>query len=267
MSRILLSATLLAIFALSAQAGVEMAPAPNVDPKEMKVSADPRSDAGFYVAALGGAQFATDYGNNRETLDNGIFGGSSEVKTEMHSDWGAVGGLKAGYKFDSFAVCERMSLRLQPAVEAEALYIGNNSHIADMAGPGTTEHFTTNSGDFFINGILRFKNASIVTPYIGAGVGLQYITTHGSADFQPGTVNEATGLNTSDLDFAGQALFGIDVALCQHVTVFTEYKFIDAIGTDGHSTSVPLTIGGGTFRFKPDQIQQNLITAGVKYEF
>ena len=60
-------------------------------------------------------------------------------------------------------------------------------------------------------------------------------------------------------------LLGFDVAVCRHISIFTEYKFIDALGTDGKSTSVPSP--GGTYRFKPDQVEQNLITAGVKYSF
>ena len=63
---------------------------------------------------------------------------------------------------------------------------------------------------------------------------------------------------------AAQGLFGIDVAITDHISLFTEYKFIEAIGTDAKNANVG---AGSTYRFKPDQIQQNLITAGVKYTF
>lgn len=243
---------------LAAQAGTEMAPA--ADSKDMKQTATSNSDAGLYVAAYGGAQFDTDYGNNRQTASDAFFG-TGQTNAKIHSNWGGVGGIKVGYKFESFPLANFMNLRLQPAVEAEALYIGDDSFANDLAGPSSSEHFSTNSGDFFLNGILRFKNSSMVTPYIGAGPGLQYITTHGQIS-APGVT--ATGLDTSDVDFAAQALFGFDIAVCDHITLFTEYKFIDALGTDGKSNNLP---GGGEYRFKPDQIQQNLITAGVKYEF
>ena len=231
----------------------------------MKQVAVSSSDAGFYVAAYGGAQFDTDYGNNRQTADGDLFG-TTGTGAKINSGWGGAAGVKFGYKFESFPISNFMSLRLQPAVEAEGLYIGDNSHAKDLAGPGSSEHFSSNSGDFFINGILRFKNSTIVTPYVGVGAGLQYITTHGDISIPAAGVN-ATGLDTSSLDFAAQALFGFDVAVTNHVTVFTEYKFIDALGNDGTSYGVPGAVGGGTYRFKPDQIQQNLITAGVKYEF
>ena len=231
----------------------------------MQQAASSSSDAGFYVGAYGGAQFDTDYGNNRQTASDGLFG-SSATGANIKSGWGAAGGVKAGYKFNSFPIANFMSLRLQPAVEVEGLYIGDNSHASNLAGPGSSEHFSSNSGDFFLNGILRFKNRTIVTPYVGIGAGLQYITTHGDIDVPAAGVN-ATGLNTSDVDFAAQALFGFDVAVCNHVTVFTEYKFIDALGTNASSNNVPGSLGGGTYTFTPDQIQQNLITAGVKYAF
>jgi opacity protein-like surface antigen len=260
MKRSLFTSALFAALTLPSFAGTDMAPMSHdsKDMKDMKQVQTYNSDAGFYVAVYGGAQFDTDYGNNRQTI---TAGGTASTNQDIHSDWGGVGGIKAGYNFNSFPIADFMSLGLQPAVEAEALYIGDNSHASGTFAPGNTTSFSSNSGDFFLNGILRFKNSSIVTPYVGIGAGLQYITTHGTITV-PGAA-PITGLDTSDLDFAAQALFGIDVAICQHVSIFSEYKFIDALGTDAKSTNFP----GATYRFKPDQIEQNLITAGVKYTF
>ncbi len=236
------------------------------DPKDMKgmtPMAPPPSDAGYYVAVYGGAQIITDYGNNRQTVNPDKFFGTNQTTTTIHSDYGGVGGVKFGYVFDSQPLTDWMNLRWQPAVEAEALYIGDNSHVTSFAGPGSEEKFSSNSGDFFLNGIVRFKNSTLVTPYFGAGAGLQYITTHGTTWGFSNQVT-GTGLDTSDLDFAFQGLGGFDFRLCNHLSLFTEYKFIDALGTDGHSTNLPAS---NTYRFKPDQVQQHLITAGVKYDF
>jgi hypothetical protein len=266
MKRTLLTTAILATLTIPCFAGVDSAPMSTHDGKDMKdmkqTTQTSESDAGFYVAAYGGAQFDTQYGDNRQTVSAG--GANLGTNADIHSGWGGAGGLKAGYNFDSFPICDTMSLRLQPAVEAEALYIGDNSHATNVFVPGQNERFSSNSGDFFLNGILRFKNSSIVTPYLGVGAGLQYITTHGTLDGGPPGNVPSTGLDTSDLDFAAQGLFGFDVAICNHISLFSEYKFIDALGTDGKSTNAP---GGATYRFKPDQLQQNLITAGVKYTF
>jgi opacity protein-like surface antigen len=241
------------------------------DPKDMKedmkqAPAPTPSDAGFYIALEGGANFYTGYGDKRQTVTSD--GATISGNARLHSDWGGVGGIKAGYNFESFVLGNMWGLRLQPAVEAEALYIGENSHGDNVIVTPVHESFSSNSGDFFVNGIFRIKNSSVVTPYIGAGVGLQYITTHGTLTVPTGLIPSGqfvTGLNTSDLDFAGQALVGLDAQVGARISLFSEYKFIDAIGNDGKA-NFPFA-PNGVYRFKPDQIQQNLVTAGVKYNF
>jgi opacity protein-like surface antigen len=271
MKNIPICAALIAAFTVPVFAGTEMAPS-GKDMKEVAPQIAP-SDAGFYVGAFGGANFDTWYGNNKQTVSGP--GGSTITSTsEFDGGWGGVGGIKIGYNFQS-SDTGWDGLRLQPAVEVEGMYIGGSGHATDAFVAPSTTKFTSNSGDFFVNGILRFKNGSIFTPYIGTGVGLQYITTHGDfedAIVQPinnlglpvGTHVHATGLDTSDLDFAAQALIGVSVPLTSHITLFTEYKYVDALGTDGKSTNF---LSRDTYRFKPDQVQQNLITAGITYNF
>jgi len=256
--KILASTLWLAGVCTGLHAGTEMTTRDHKDMKDV-VS---ESDAGIYVAAYGGAQFWTDYGNNHQTNPGGALFGPGGSSTQIHSFWGGVGGLKVGYNFNSFEMCDTM--RLQLAVEAEALYIGDNSHASDLAGGGSYESFSSNSAAFFINGIGRFKNRSIVTPYMGLGFGLEDVSTHGYLRL-PSAGTTITGLNTNDIDPAIQGLFGFDIAVARHVSIFTEYKFIDAFTENGVS-NLPAPVGG-SFHFVPSQIQQHLITAGVKYSF
>jgi opacity protein-like surface antigen len=291
MKKHILLAVLVAAFPFAARAGTD-----EKDMKDMKsTSAVEQSDAGFYVAAYGGSEFATHYGDKRQTFDpNGpgpvlplppfaatTTAGSSSSNQAISSGYGGAGGIKFGYNFQSFPICDTMHLRLQPAVEAEALYLGTSSQSRFTGPTATTFVFgfpfasapTTgtikdsfNSAAWFVNGILRFKNSSIVTPYIGAGVGGQYITIHGQATYTTFPVNPTiSGLNGSDLDFAGQALGGLDVAITPQISLFGEYKFIDAIGTDAKTSNVGST--NETYRFKPDQIMQNVVVLGLKYSF
>jgi opacity protein-like surface antigen len=265
MKRSLFGAALAVAFTLPAFAGTDTtAPTAAPDSKDMKDSkqiapAPESSDAGFYVAAFGGVNFDTWYGNNRQTLSTA--GGSTiSSQSNIDSEWGGAGGVKIGYNFES---THAGFLLLQPAVELEGLYIGMDaSKATNVFAPGNSERFSTNSADMFVNGILRFKNSSIVTPYIGLGIGGQYLTQHAEITRTAG--GPFTGFDTSDFDFAAQGLFGIDVAITEHISLFTEYKFIEALGTDAKNANV---LGNTTYRFKPDQIQQNLITAGVKYTF
>ena len=239
--------------------------------KEVASTPASASDAGFYAGVYGGAEFDTDYGNSRQTFTGtsssaGTLAPGSTVTphSSFNAGWGGVGGIKFGYNFASFPVAN--TLRLQPAVETEALYLGTTSTgTLSAGGISASSSSSYNSAAWFVNGILRFKNQSIVTPYIGIGVGGEYITSHTSATTNVSGVNNVTGINGSDVDFAGQALAGFDVKLATHWTLFTEYKFIDAIGTDSKSSNLAGT--GIDYRFKPDQIQQHLITAGVKYNF
>jgi len=260
--KLVASAALLATLSIPAQAG---------DSKQLLITPTLRSaDSGYYVGAYGGAQFDTDYGNERRNItDNGggSFGAGFNADIPFQktsSGWGGVGGVKIGYNFEPYVVNE--SLRLQPGVEGEALYIGTTS--TAQANPGIangafTEKTSYNSAAWFVNGMLRFKLNCRFTPYIGLGVGGQYITTH-SETTSPGS-SPMTGLNGSDVDFAFQGLAGFDYTIFGDWDLFTEYKFIDALGTDIKYTNAGNS--GFDYRFKPDQIQQHLITAGVKYNF
>lgn len=273
MKRPIMIAVVLTGLSLRGFAGTETAPA--ADSKDMKQVASQiaPSDAGPYIAAFGGANFDTWFGDNRQTVTR-LDGVTVNSNADINSGWGGAGGIKVGYNFQSYDTGWD-NLRLQPAVEAEGMYIGGTGKTADAFVTPSTVKFSSNSADFFVNGILRFKNGSIFTPYIGTGVGLQYITTHGDYEdaiviprngfnLPVGTQVHATGLDTSDLDFAAQALIGVSVPITSHITLFTEYKYVDALGTDGKSTNF---LNGLTYRFKPDQVQQNLITAGITYNF
>jgi len=252
----LTAAVLLTAITVSVQAGTD-----TKDMKEIAPVTAPVSDAAFYVAAYGGANFSDSYGNKREVLS---FGGANlDVgANHTHTGLGGVGGIKVGYQFDSYEITE--GFRLQPAVEGEALYIGGESEQNIIFGIDH-EKFSYNSADFLVNGIVRFKiEGCPVTPYVGVGVGLQYITVHGEGNI-PLLGAHITGFDDQDIDFAAQALAGLDFKLCDHWTLFGEYKFIDALGTN---LSLPVTaVPGLTYRFKPDQIAQQLATMGIKYDF
>jgi opacity protein-like surface antigen len=255
-SKSLLPAALLALVSLTAHAG------DSKDMKDMKQVSKPECppDAGFYVAAYGGVNFSTDYGDRRTVISAG--GTNANVTPDnVHSDIGAVGGIKGGYNFNSFPIFG--NFRLQPAVEAEAMYISMRSKSSNN---GTYDDSTSyNNGAGFINGILRFKSCdgffSRFNPYIGVGVGAEYITAHTHLDIGGADAGNA---GDQDLDFAAQALAGFDYKLNQHWTLFTEYKFIDALGTNLRSPGVA---GGLDYSSKPDQLAQNVATVGVKYNF
>jgi len=252
----LITAALMLAISISAQAGTD-----SKDMKEIAPVVAPTTDSAFYVAAYGGVNFSDSYGNKHEVLSAG--GANLDISpTHNHVGLGGVGGIKVGYQFDSYEITE--GFRLQPAVEGEAFYIGGESEQNVLFGLDH-EKYSYNSADVFANGIVRFKiDGSPVTPYVGVGVGFQYLTVHGEGNL-PLLGAKVTGFNDECIDFAAQGIAGLDFKICNHWTLFTEYKFVDAIGTD---LTLPLAIlPGVTYRFKPDQIAQQLATAGVKYDF
>ena len=233
------------------------------DPKEMTQTQQFESDAGFYVGVYGGSQFATNYVNKNEGVSGGF--GSTGTGTNGTNDFfGGVGGLKAGYNFQSWRICDSYSLRWQPAIEVEGLYLGTHSSDT-FGGNGIAANSRTNytSGAGFVNGILRIKNASPVTPYLGVGIGGEYLTSSTDIDTNVAGQGHITGVHGSDFVFAAQALGGFDFAINKHWTIFGEYKFIDAINPNLGGNGG----GGSHYSYNPDQIQQHVVVAGLKYNF
>jgi opacity protein-like surface antigen len=276
---LLLAPLVLALSSAAAHAQSLGAPAP-ADAKDMKdmkymheVQTRSESDAGPYVAAYGGANFAQDYidpkiGVNTPGVGNFHYDGYS------NGEPGAVGGLKFGYNFASFPITG--NFRLQPAVEVEGLYLGATSKStyntpgAALAGVPSSiaikDRF--NSAAAFVNGILRLKTGTLFTPYVGVGVGSQYLNASDSTVTTQnyfGVNNTATHVESDEFDFAAQALAGFDIELAKHWSLFTEYKFIAVIAPDLKENDIDAF--GDAVKEHDSFIGQHLITAGVKYGF
>jgi opacity protein-like surface antigen len=230
-------------------------------------SAEQKQKVNVYLAAFGGSDFAQDYGNGQ--IKETGFGTTFPFKGSGGSSVGGAGGVKAGYSFAPFP--SGGSLALGGAVEVEAFYLGANPKLHSSYAPG--DSFTLqgdlNNAAFMVNGVLRLETGTIFTPYVGAGVGGEYL------DFtNPHSNEQAVGLETfahgaDDLCFAVQGLAGFDIRVSNGWSLFTEYKFVAAIDPsfDFGSYTFPGNNGPYDIKFAPDYIGQNLITCGVKYNF
>ena len=288
----LAGAAIFAAFSVSAHA--------DTDSKDMKqmaaVPPPPASDAGFYVGVFGGVNFAQDYGNNRaEVSDPSILPNVSlDLRGTTHDDLGYVGGLKLGYNFESWDL-GLGAFRIQPAIELEGFYQGCNLDsdysTSIRLGPYTTSasgylRGNLSTAAFFTNGIFRLKTGTIVTPYIGAGIGGEYLslsnvkaggqyreTSEGMGQVvTPDQTQVAAGNGGSNLPseddvvFAAQALGGFDIEIAAHWVVFTEYKYTVGFNPDfNFGEVVPGT--GLNAKFDPSTISQQSVNAGVKYNF
>jgi len=249
---------------VSAYAGTD-----SKDMKDMKMTPELRpSDAGFYIAVDGGANFAQNYNTHTTFVpDHTSFPsfGNFQQGGGTQGFVGGTGGIKGGYNFESYPIDGDFGI--QPAVEAEAFYLGTGvkTHFT-YSGDTLTANGSSDSGAFMVNGIVRFKTGSIFTPYIGAGIGLEYTTISGTITDQFGANNGGNNHYHQDaLAFATQGLLGLDVEIVKHWDLFTEYKYLVAI--DPAYSSVNFDGVGDTYTFKPDYQGQHLITAGVKYNF
>ncbi|MCE0498519.1 MAG: outer membrane beta-barrel protein [Methylacidiphilales bacterium] len=242
----------------SAHAGTDM--------KEIATTS-PEKPANWYIGVFGGASFSQDYYGASSNFPSAV------ANTNISNDIGGLGGLKIGYKFDSFDLGGGFAI--EPAVELEGAYI-------DATTPSSRSQNISMTGDlnsvaFGANGLVRFKTGTPFTPYVGLGIGGQWLqlskvnftsttTIVPRVDPPPvTTTSQASAGNQSDLDFTFQGIVGFDYEVAHNWAIFTEYNYLVAVAPSFTFTNVGGT--GNSYTYKDDLLGQNLITAGVRYSF
>ena len=179
-------------------------------------------------------------------------------------------GLKIGYKFDSFDLGGGFAI--EPAVELEGAYIDATTPFRRWQNISMTGDL--NSVAFGANGLARFKTGTPFTPYVGVGIGGQWLqlsnvnftsTTTIVTINDPTTTAQASAGNQSDLDFTFQGIVGFDYEVAHNWAIFTEYDYLVAVAPSFTFTNVGGT--GNSYTYKDDLLGQNLITAGIRYSF
>ena len=118
-----------------------------------------------------------------------------------------------------------------PSDFAFGLEVGSHSHSFTSVGSGATGDMGITS--VFVNAKKYFRGATLVQPYVGAGIGAA------TTDFSGGVTGSATG-------FAAQAMTGVAFRW-QRFGVYTELKYQSARtrGTDAVTgSSVPVNASG-----------------------
>ena len=253
------------------------------DSKDVNVSdARPLASGGPAQIAAFRAAPGNDIPSNATLIPNGANVHSPTFSTDVRNNVGWLGGLKLGYVFPSPCI-------IKPALEFEAFYNGidasgdakSNKSIAglrtsDRDGDEPSEPFTNpdatvgktkasasfndsmNSTVFMTNAIINVDLGRF-RPYIGAGVGLAYVTHDYSTPVPPSGTSAAKGAASAccklqagavqllpknhsaqqiedspagylyfdgdnEVTFAYQALAGVDFFITPRMSVFTEYK-------------------------------------------
>ena len=295
-----LTALCLAAFVLPVRADSDM--------KDINVNEARQPVAGPYVSLQGGLTFLQENGDQRTTLGDpttvGAFGpfGTSNTSSNNTSHVGGVGGLKLGYKFQPCPIIAT-GFALQPAVEFDGYFLQNKlgqsgtftqPAVPIIGGPvpanvAVSSNGRSTNGAFLINAVLRVKTPCGVTPYVGLGVGGEYLDTTrsfsstlefpGIANFP---VNNSVSRSDQCLSFAAQAIAGVDYELNKHWSLFAEYKFLAAIEPSFtyngiYGGNLPNALGGAglattglngeTYHYHPDFIGQQMFVIGITYNF
>ncbi|MFN3076697.1 MAG: OmpA family protein [Alphaproteobacteria bacterium] len=152
--------------------------------------------SGVYVGAAGGVDFL----NDAKLSGNG-------VNTKSSYDMGYVGLGTLGYKYDK-------GFR----VEFEGGYRSNAVDKLANSTAGVNGRVHTSS--IMLNGLYDIDTGTILTPYVGIGVGGAKVDFRGV-----NPVNNST-INKSDHLFAYQGILGTSLKVTDAVSLFTDYRYL-----------------------------------------
>jgi opacity protein-like surface antigen len=234
-------------------------------------------DGHWYASIGGGAmveQFqvnATSTAVGQQPLDQGPSG-----------NLGSYAEFKVGYDFAVRDVQLAFGgpTPMRTSMELEGSYLGTYENIplynVSTGGPTVGhETYNLNAYNVILNGLVKFEDLP-VTPYIGGGVGVVFMTAlnhkmtvDGSINGTPTTYSTSvsTGNNTS---LALQAILGMERKIYDNLTLFVEYKFLAWLDVKFAYGSEPTTINPpyqGGANSQNDFTAQQLLSAGVKYSF
>ncbi len=165
---------------------------------------------GWYISGATGVNFSqeanvkTSAGDNNVSFDQGVSLAGS-----------------GGYAFDNGIRAEAELFYDRPNVDTISAISNANGHLSNV--------------DLFANGLYDFQTGTMFTPYIGAGVGLAFVSAK-----NVGALASGGYLNESDsTNFAYQAIVGAAAQLDKNWALSVDYRYV---GTD--DPKLKLSTGG-----------------------
>jgi opacity protein-like surface antigen len=236
---------------------------------------------GIYFGGFGGLVFPYDLTVTQ--LGTAFFteasGGPLAVsaKGTSHGKTKGFGGLHVGYEW-----MNRINswFRLAPALELEGNYFANTAKKADLINNTIRldEHkfqvsLPMRVGALLANGVLEFNN-DYISPYIGFGVGVGFVSIHGANSLQVEPLEAGINHFNSDASdfntiFATQAKAGLRYRFLKHYRLSAEYRFFYLTSSDftfgsvdypDHVPSTPWTVRLNGMRY-------NTCTLGIDFIF
>jgi len=124
----------------------------------------------------------------------------------------------------------KLGAYIHPFSYALGLELEAFAHDGKLSAPHTTQGGVTrfaNQGFTMVNVmgnlLLRYPG-DLLQPYVGGGVGLAWLFTHGEVQSKGGLQSGSHGLS----GFAAQAIAGTRLVLTEHIFMFAEYKYLVA---------------------------------------
>ncbi len=186
------------------------------------------SGTGLYVGGDLGLSFADDVN-------------TSDPDGTISLDTGLALGGYVGYSFEN-------NLR----VEGEISYQGYSLDKMKFKGDSSSYPMdgTVGSVAFMANGYYDFKNSSIVTPFVGAGVGFATVAIENDSY---GRFDPIGDLDDNDTVFAYQLTAGVGIDITERITLDVKYRYFATQDVDLENTTA--------------EYSSNNIYTGIRFSF
>ena len=187
------------------------------------------------------------------------------------------GGLHIGYEW-----MNKISpgFRLAPALELEGTYFANTAKNAYIVNPTARldahdfiDTLPMRVGGLVANGILEFNN-DYISPYIGFGVGVGFVSIHDANSFQIDPLELGVNHFNSDPNdfntlFATQAKAGLRYRFLKHYRLSAEYRLFYLTSSDFvfGSTIYPTHVPTSLWTVKLSDMLYNAFTLGFDFIF
>jgi opacity protein-like surface antigen len=159
------------------------------------------SREGLYFTLEGGVNFLQD-NDLTVTIPN-----QPEISGELFYDTGWAAGAAAGYEWANGI-----------ALQAELVYRQNGIDGEEVMGMRLGIDGTESSMAFMGNAKFNLDTGTLLTPFVGAGVGLAVL----KVDAQP---DGGGDFKDTDTQFAYQAMAGVSYAVSEHLHLALEYIY------------------------------------------
>jgi opacity protein-like surface antigen len=227
----------------TASSRAQPAPAPPPPPPP-----PPRAEeTGFYIQGDLGGQWTHDVKLNE------FFGVPLAPDSKIKLDTGIRAGVSGGYQFCSFF-----------ALEGELGFMGN--HINSITSATYIHDAYLANMPFLVNAKFMLPNRTIVTPFIGAGVGFSQTILDADNISILDTAGGVTTMHGNDWDtvFAWQAFAGLKFRVNDYMGIAVEYRYFTADPASWHAEFASGT-PSGTISF--GRTETHAVSAAFVFRF